>query len=61
MVTTSTLRGYISFSYQLHEATRQYSRATKLQLRSEIDSFNLSIDDFDLRLLDRIVRNSLLD
>ena len=44
----------------LFQATHQYSQETQLQLHLEMDSFTLLQDDFELGLLDRIIRNSLL-
>ena len=47
------------FCIHLHETTRRYSEATLTQLRNEMRIFTLTRSDFEIELLDRIMRSTL--
>ena len=53
------LKGYLCFAFHLHETIRRYSEVTLTQLRNEMRIFALAHSDFEIILLDRIMRSTL--
>ena len=53
------LKEYLCFAFHLHETIRRYSEVTLTQLRNEMRIFTLAHSDFEIILLDRIMRSTL--